>query len=134
MKFLRLMKVMQESKSFGPSFIDGWVNIYGESDFTPVHVHGGDLSSVMILKLPEDPEGQNEMKIIKMNHVLMETYNFIYDTSQSDDLITSTQVYDQYVGMTLLFPPNLRHSYYPHKLERTRKENFKFKLYFLEEN
>ena len=59
-----MMKVIQkELGDLGWSdFIDAWVNIYegDESDFTPIHTHGGDLSSVMILKLPEDSEGQNE--------------------------------------------------------------------------
>ena len=50
-----------ESNLLVKNFIDGWVNIYEESDFTPVHTHGGDLASVMILKLPEDPDGQNEI-------------------------------------------------------------------------
>lgn len=117
----------------GPSFIDGWVNIYGESDFTPVHTHGGDLSSVMILKLPEDPEGQNEYENHKNEPCPNGNLYFIYDTSQSDDLITSTQVYDQYVGMVLLFPPNLRHVYYPHKLKGQERRTLSLN-YTLEEN
>ena len=31
-------------------YIDGWINVYDETDFTPMHTHGGELSAVMILK------------------------------------------------------------------------------------
>jgi len=115
------------------NFIDGWVNIYGETDFTPVHTHGGDLSSVMILKLPEDPEGQNDYVNEKNDPCPNGDLSFLYDTSQSLRQVGTSFEPDQYVGMTLLFPPNLRHVYYPHKLKGQERRTLSLN-YTLEEN
>ena len=45
----------------------------------------------MILKLPEDPEGQNEYENHENEPCPNGNLYFIYDTSQSSDLITTTQ-------------------------------------------
>ena len=115
------------------NFIDAWVNIYGESDYTPIHTHGGDLASVMILKLPEDPEGQNEYVNSRNEPCPNGDLSFYYDTSQSYRLVNTSFEPDQYVGMTLLFPPNLRHAYYPHKLKGQERRTLSLN-YTLEEN
>jgi hypothetical protein len=115
------------------NFIDAWVNIYGESDFTPVHTHGGDLASVMILKLPEDPEGENEYENWKNEPCPNGNLSFLYDTGQSHRHVATSFEPEQYVGMTLLFPPNLRHAYYPHKLKGQERRTLSLN-YILEEN
>ena len=117
----------------GKDFIDAWVNIYGESDFTPVHTHGGDLASVMILKLPEDPEGQNVKGNWRNEPCPNGDLSFIYDSSQSFRHVATSFDPEQYVGMTLLFPPNLRHAYYPHKLKGQERRTLSLN-YTLEEN
>ena len=114
-------------------FIDAWVNIYGESDFTPIHTHGGDLASVMILKLPEDPENQNEYVNDSNDPCPNGDLSFVYDTSQSLRHVATSFDPKQYVGMTLLFPPNLRHVYYPHKLKGQERRTLSLN-YTLEEN
>ena len=115
------------------NFIDAWVNIYGESDYTPVHTHGGDLASVMILKLPEDPEGQNEYANWRDDPCPNGDLSFVYDTSQSLRHVATSFDPKQYVGMTILFPPNLRHVYYPHKLKGQERRTLSLN-YTLEEN
>ena len=114
-------------------FIDAWVNIYGESDYTPVHTHGGDLASVMILKLPEDPEGQNDYANCKNEPCPNGDLSFYHDMNQQDQLMSTSFEPEQYVGMTLLFPPNLRHAYYPHKLKGQERRTLSLN-YILEEN
>ena len=108
-------------------FIDGWINVYGEDDFTPIHTHGGELSAVMLLKVPDDPKGLNEITNdadeISPNGKL--NYHYAPD---SHDFVNDMYAPDQYKGKTLLFPHNLRHVYYPHKLKgqerRTLSLNF----------
>ena len=123
-----------ESKSFGQECIDGWVNIYEESDFTPVHVHGGDLASVMILQLPEDSDGQNEIINDECEGNPNGSLQYYYGVGDTTDFIVDTWTPDQYVGMTLLFPPNLRHSYYPHKLKGQTRKSLSLNYTLLEEN
>ena len=115
-------------------YIDGWVNIYGESDFTPIHTHGGDLSSVMILQLPDDPTGQNKI----VNHVDENNpngqLNYYHAIGDSSDIMVDTWSPDQFVGLTLLFPPNLRHSYHPHKLKGQTRRTLSLNYRLMEEN
>lgn len=111
-------------------YIDGWVNIYKESDFTPLHTHGGSLSSVMILKVPDDPEGVNN-RVNDFNEVCPNgklNYNYIGSSSSTPDYSNDSYAPSQYPGKTIIFPPGLKHVYYPHKLNgqerRTLSLNF----------
>lgn len=100
--------------------IDAWVNVYGETDFTPVHSHGGELSAIIILKIPEDPEGVNNT----VNHAnepcpngkLNFHYHYVGGNLGLSEFDNEMYAPDQYVGKTIIFPPGLRHLYYPHKL------------------
>ena len=110
-------------------YIDGWINVYNDTDYTPIHTHGGELSSVMILKLPDDPKGLNEITNDAGEDCPNGKLNYHYPSSEpgsefEQDMYAPTQ----YVGKTLLFPPMLKHVYYPHKLKgqerRTLSLNF----------
>ena len=125
--------VRPQSDSLDYESIDGWVNIYEESDFTPLHIHGGDLASVMILQLPEDSSGQNKIINDKGDNNPNGQLNFYYGIGDTSDFMVDTWDPIQYVGMTLLFPPNLRHSYQPHKLKGQTRRSLSLN-YTLEEN
>tara|TARA_R100000005_G_scaffold47458_1_gene22700 strand:- start:445 stop:1134 length:690 start_codon:yes stop_codon:yes gene_type:complete len=109
-------------------YIDGWINVYDETDFTPIHTHGGELSSVMILKLPDDPERLNEITNDAGEDCPNGKLNYHYYPSDETEFEHDMYTPEQYVGKTLLFPPMLRHVYYPHKLKgqerRTLSLNF----------
>lgn len=109
-------------------FIDGWINVYDDQDYTPIHTHGGELSSVMILKLPDDPEGSNEIINDAGEDCPNGKLNYHYLSADKCEFENEMYSPTQYVGKTLLFPPMLRHVYYPHKLKgqerRTLSLNF----------
>ena len=122
-----------QSDSFDSESIDGWVNIYEESDFTPLHIHGGDLASVMILQLPEDSSGKNKIINDEGEDNPNGQLNYYYGIGDTSDLMVDTWAPIQHVGMTLLFPPNLRHSYQPHKLNGQTRRSLSLN-YTLEDN
>ena len=109
-------------------YIDGWINVYDETDFTPMHTHGGELSAVMILKLPDDPERLNEITNDCGEDCPNGKLNYHYYPSDETEFEQDMYTPKQHVGKTLLFPPMLRHVYYPHKLKgqerRTLSLNF----------
>ena len=109
-------------------YIDGWINVYDETDFTPMHTHGGELSAVMILKLPDDPERLNEITNDCGEDCPNGKLNYHYYPQDVTEFEQDMYTPKQYVGKTLLFPPMLRHVYYPHKLKgqerRTLSLNF----------
>lgn len=115
-------------------YIDAWVNIYEESDFTPIHTHGGDLSSVMILQLPEDESGQNKVVNERREDNPNGTLQYYYGIGDTSDIMIDTWSPIQFVGLTLLFPPNLRHAYYPHKLKGKKRRSLSLNFRLEEEN
>ena len=83
-------KNSKELRSNGKNFIDAWVNIYEESDFTPIHTHGGDLASVMILQLPEDSDGQNEIVNDECDSNPHGQLNYYHAIGDSSDIMVDT--------------------------------------------
>ncbi|MBQ23285.1 MAG: hypothetical protein CMD32_07785 [Flavobacteriales bacterium] len=115
------IEIRPEGNTESSKFLDVWVNIYEENDFTPVHDHGGDLSGIIILDIPEQdyseiPEGQDLPIFGKLS--------FLYGEN------SGTQKYDyfpeQEIGMTFLFPTSLPHLCYPHRVKGKQRRTLSF--------
>ena len=75
----------------------------------------------------------DKMKVINDECEPCPNGKLYYHTMIGDKLNLSRYVYsDQYVGMTLLFPPNLRHVYYPHKLKGQERRTLSLNYTILE--
>ena len=76
--------------SFSPVFADVWVNRYFKGNYTPPHYHGGHISGITLLDLPEESD-QHDL--------------------HSLEFMWSNEIYHplQVTGKTFLFDSKLKH-------------------------
>ena len=91
-----------------------WVNFSKETEFNPLHNHGGCLSFVIWMKIPTRSQEQHDLPISKntsnpASSDFMFTYTDILGSIQPMSWAMSPEV----EGMLVLFPSVLGHQVYP---------------------
>ena len=93
-----------------------WCNWQGAGDFNPPHDHGGDLTWVIYLKIPEELDEEN--KKYKGRSAGPGGITFVYGQGDGK-CITHHSVYPE-EGDMVMFPAWLKHWVYPFKSDCTR--------------
>ena len=93
-----------------------WCNWQGAGDFNPPHDHGGDLTWVIYLKIPEELNEEN--KRYKGRSAGPGGITFIYGQGDGK-CITHHSIYPE-EGDMVMFPAWLKHWVYPFKSDCTR--------------
>ena len=88
-----------------------WINIMGPGDFNPPHVHDGDLSFVLYLKVPKELKEENEKYIGKSDGPGNIWLQFGEDLTWA---ASSKAIFPE-ENMMLVFSARLRHVVYPYK-------------------
>jgi len=113
------MKLQDTQSQSGTNCADVWVNIYNENDFTPYHEHGGLISGVLVLEHPKEIDEYDSIHTFgKVNFIHGENTEY-----QSHEYFPT-----MYTGKTLIFPANLPHIYYPHRIPGKTRKTLSFNL------
>ena len=88
-----------------------WVNYQNQTDFNPVHTHGGIYSFVIWLKIPIEHEEQNKDNISNMK--LRSSFQFNYTDILGNISQYSYDLNKSWEGIMLFFPSQLQHQVYP---------------------
>ena len=88
-----------------------WINIMGPGDFNPPHIHDGDLSFVLYLKVPKELKEENERYTGKSDGPGNIWLQFGEDLTWAAN---NKSVFPE-ENMMLLFSARLRHVVYPYK-------------------
>jgi len=99
-----------EMKEF--NIIDGWINDQYAGDFNPLHKHGGDISSVTFLKVPESIVNGTEKD---------EAGYLLFSDGRFQKYCAMNFVQPPAVGMVYIFPHWLVHTVYPFRGEGVRR-------------
>lgn len=91
-----------------------WLNLQAKHDYNPNHIHSGNLSYVLWVKIPfemeEEDMAANTKKSNCHTHGRFE-FSYVTKDLQVDSLIMDID--KTYEGKMILFPANLRHCVYP---------------------
>jgi hypothetical protein len=91
-----------------------WVNFQKKHEFNPVHIHDGELSFVLWVKIPFTYENELENKSVKYSlSPLPGAFSFFYTGSLGDIMTHIIHADSSYERTLLLFPSKLSHSVYP---------------------
>jgi hypothetical protein len=101
--------------------IDTWIGRQFENDYNPLHAHGGHVSGVGYLKLPDD-YGETEQKIKEQN------FNGKLQLVHGSQAFMSPVKMDitPKVGSFYIFPHYLMHSVYPFKNKKAERRSISF--------
>tara|TARA_Y100000739_G_C20415096_1_gene376285 strand:+ start:65 stop:724 length:660 start_codon:yes stop_codon:yes gene_type:complete len=88
-----------------------WVNYQKSGEFNPIHEHGGNISAIIYLDIPEEINRENDGDQYQVMRA--GCLEFVYDNSK-------TMVITPKTGMIFLFPAELKHCVYPFKSDVER--------------
>lgn len=123
---LALMMSSDKSFSFADKILysDCWVNRYFSGHYTPIHTHGGEVSGIIFLKIPQKELHQDSVRNIESQSRTTESrycgqVQFLYGSNQS----YCEQIWrpDQTDGNILIFPSWLSHLVFPQKTNKERR-------------
>ena len=118
------MKITPSSIT-GCDLISLWCVSHWAGDFNPLHVHSGDLSGVLYLKVPPSLEEEYEKED---HHAAVGDIQFIAGTPQAfsrNNLKVKPAVGDFYV-----FPAWLHHTAYPFRTPNEERRSLSFNLVY----
>ena len=91
-----------------------WVNFQQQHEFNPPHVHDGDFSFVIWLKVPFDIKDELEMPMSKKSRMPRAgMFAFQYANIFGEPVEIAFPVDKKYEGKMFLFPSELTHQVYP---------------------
>ena len=95
-----------------------WINFQKKNEFNPVHVHGGDLSSVIMIDVPEEIAKESDTVKDKTNMPCPGQLEFI--EGPSGYMYTGSYKVVPKTGDIFVFPAHLKHTVYPFTSDVTR--------------
>ena len=123
------MKILPDSIT-GCDLISLWCVSHWAGDFNPLHVHSGDLSGVLYLKMPKGLKKEYDKED---HHAAVGDLQFITGTPQAfsrNNLKVRPVVGDFYI-----FPAWLHHTAYPFRTKNEERRSLSFNLvYKINEN
>jgi len=106
---------LQMEKGQGFNMNSMWVNFQRQTEFNPIHDHGGIFSFVIWLKIPTSFEEQKKLPIAVESNSNMSISNFqlIYTDVLGTIRTFSYNMEKEAEGYMVLFPAGLNHQVYP---------------------
>ena len=95
-----------------------WINFQKKNEFNPVHVHGGELSSVIMIDVPEEIAKESDNVKDKTNMPCPGQLEFI--DGPSGYMYTGSYKVVPKTGDIFVFPAQLKHTVYPFTSDVTR--------------
>lgn len=109
----------------GAQILSMWAVSQWAGDFNPLHVHSGDLSGVMYLKIPE---GRDEEYAKEDQHPAIGDIQFIAGTPQAFN--RNNLKIKPHVGDMFVFPAWLHHTAYPFRTPNQERRSISFNLVY----
>ena len=101
-------------KTFHLKLQEFWVNFSKQTDFNPVHNHGGALSFVIWMNIPTKSEEQHNLPISKnTNNPASSDFQFLYTDILGAIQPMKFEMNPESNGELVLFPSTLSHQVYP---------------------
>ena len=95
-----------------PYFLnEWWVNYQKQTEFNPMHSHGGVYSFVIWMKIPIDWEEQNKDSTSRCP--AKSSFQFFYNGICGDSMLHEYRLTKEDEGKLLFFPSKLNHVVYP---------------------
>lgn len=109
-----------ENKKVNFNAIDLWVNFMKPGDFNPIHTHGGDISFVLFLDVPEElnKEQAKHVGISSVPGAL--DFQFTQPVPPESRWFVNNHTIIPKTGDILIFPAMLQHYVLPYKSDITR--------------
>ena len=95
-----------------------WINFQKKNEFNPVHVHGGELSSVIMIDVPEEIAEEADAVKDKTNMPCPGQLEFV--DGPSGYMYTGSYKVVPKTGDIFVFPAQLKHTVYPFTSDVTR--------------
>ena len=109
----------------GAQILSMWAVSQWAGDFNPLHVHSGDLSGVIYLKIPE---GRDEEYAKEDQHPAIGDIQFIAGTPQAFN--RNNLKIKPHVGDMFVFPAWLHHTAYPFRTPNQERRSISFNLIY----
>ena len=109
----------------GAQLLSMWAVSQWAGDFNPLHVHSGDLSGVIYLKIPEGRDAEYEKED---HHPAIGDIQFIAGTPQAFN--RNNLKIKPNVGDMFLFPAWLHHTAYPFRTPNQERRSISFNLIY----
>ena len=91
-----------------------WVNSQRQTEFNPIHNHGGVLSFVIWMKIPTDFREQHEIPFAKESNTPQASdFQFLYTDIMGNVQGHNFLMSDKVEGTMMVFPSTLVHQVYP---------------------
>lgn len=91
-----------------------WVNFQKKFEFNPNHIHNGDLSFVIFIRVPYNIKTEHANSPgVNANNNTSGCFSFVYTTSTGNLADIYLPVDGEWEGKMLLFPSTLMHCVYP---------------------
>jgi len=92
-----------------------WVNYQRQTEFNPVHDHGGSYSFVVWMKIPTSNKEQQELPIAKesLNGDSISNFAFLYTDVIGNIRSLSIPMERETAGSMVIFPSRMKHQVYP---------------------
>jgi hypothetical protein len=95
-------------------FLRWWVNFSKQTEFNPLHAHGGCLSFVIWLKIPTHWKDQHELPISKTANIpAASDFTFTYSNILGQHSEYPIHMSPEMENQMVVFPASLRHQVYP---------------------
>ena len=125
MEFSKTWFNKQDKKIPELELVRHWINFQKPTEFNPEHTHGGDLSFVIYLDIPESIKTENEA----YTGTSAGPGAIVFRYGEDNDWAASTQDFLPVKGDIFIFPAKLSHTVFPYKAHGERVSvagNFKF--------
>jgi hypothetical protein len=109
----------------GAQILSMWAVSQWAGDFNPLHVHSGDLSGVIYLKIPEGRDAEYDKED---HHPAVGDIQFIAGTPQAFN--RNNLKIKPHVGDMFVFPAWLHHTAYPFRTPNQERRSISFNLIY----
>ena len=92
-----------------------WVNYQKQTEFNPIHDHGGSYSFVVWMKIPTSNKEQRELPIAKesLNGDSISNFTFVYTDVIGNIRSLAIPMEKEFSGNMVIFPSRMKHQVYP---------------------
>ena len=92
-----------------------WVNYQKQTEFNPMHDHGGSYSFVVWMKIPTSNKEQRELPIAKesLNGDSISNFTFAYTDVIGNIRSLAIPMEKEFSGNMVIFPSRMKHQVYP---------------------
>ena len=114
-KFGRAWHPLNSGHSYNYKLTNLWVNYQKQTEFNPMHDHGGSYSFVVWMKIPTSNKEQRELPIAKesLNGDSISNFTFSYTDVIGNIRSMAIPMEKDFSGNMVIFPSRMKHQVYP---------------------